>query len=266
MKLKTFLSYIQDNLETPKTSKRYDHIDPITGTRSKTTYKQYLCFMDATGTTFYASGISKKNEHTLFLSAKRKKPNFHCMLLRDRLEDCMSVNSNPEIRVEMTDSDQTYSVKGPSKILADHSICFNIVEDDEKKQDSIVQQALKDQDKYSEEYKKNSDKLDSTIEKFASRLGIKTVYMVLWLYYALSVVSASSKAMIWGALGYLISPIDLISDLIPFLGLTDDIAVIAAVFASVSVALSEVDAESVSNKAKNKLKTIFPNFKESDLK
>ena len=265
MKLKTFLSYIQDNVEIRTTTKSVVDTDSPSGTGRKTR-KQYLCFKDVKGTIFYASAISRKDEHTVVLSVKRKKPNFHCGLLRDRLVGCMSGNRNPEIRVEITDSDQTYSVKGQCIILEDGSVCFHIYEDEEKKQDSIIQQALKDQYKYSKEYHDNKDKLDNTIEKFASRLGIKTVYMILWLYYAMSFVSASSKAMIWGALGYLISPIDLISDLIPFLGLTDDIAVIAAVFASVSVALSEVDAESVSNKAKNKLRTIFPNFKESDLK
>ena len=49
----------------------------------------------------------------------------------------------------------------------------------------------------------------------------------------------SSKAVAIGALIYLISPIDAIPDVIPVLGLTDDVGVITAAVASLSYALSK---------------------------
>lgn len=42
-----------------------------------------------------------------------------------------------------------------------------------------------------------------------------------------------AKAIIFGALAYFVMPVDLIPDLIPILGFTDDAAVLAAAFAMI---------------------------------
>lgn len=61
------------------------------------------------------------------------------------------------------------------------------------------------------------------IANIAKRAGAKLVYAALILYYTLQSdkVSAANKAMIIGALGYMISPLDVIPDAIPIAGLTD---------------------------------------------
>lgn len=66
------------------------------------------------------------------------------------------------------------------------------------------------------------------IARIAKRSGAKLVYAALILYYTLESdkVSMKDKAIIIGALGYLISPLDVIPDAIPIAGLTDDIAVL----------------------------------------
>ncbi len=66
------------------------------------------------------------------------------------------------------------------------------------------------------------------ISRIAKRAGSKLVYAALILYYTLQSdkVSKSDKATIIGALGYMISPIDVIPDAIPIAGLTDDLAVL----------------------------------------
>ena len=66
------------------------------------------------------------------------------------------------------------------------------------------------------------------IANIAKRAGAKLVYAALILYYTLQSdkVSAANKAMIIGALGYMISPLDVIPDAIPIAGLTDDLAVL----------------------------------------
>lgn len=66
------------------------------------------------------------------------------------------------------------------------------------------------------------------ISRIAKRAGSKLVYAALILYYTLQSdkVSKSDKAIIIGALGYMISPIDVIPDAIPIAGLTDDLAVL----------------------------------------
>lgn len=82
---------------------------------------------------------------------------------------------------------------------------------------------------YAEAYTEESfwDKLLS----YALKIGAKLVQQALVLYYALQdpEVPTWAKASIIGALGYLISPIDLIPDVIPVVGYSDDASVIAAV-------------------------------------
>ena len=66
------------------------------------------------------------------------------------------------------------------------------------------------------------------ISRIAKRAGSKLVYAALILYYTLQSdrISKTDKAIIIGALGYMISPLDIIPDAIPIAGLTDDFAVL----------------------------------------
>lgn len=95
-----------------------------------------------------------------------------------------------------------------------------------------------------------SDFVDK-IAKIAKRAGSKLVYAALILYYTLQSdkVNKANKAMIIGALGYMISPLDVIPDAIPIAGLTDDLAVLLFVLKKVWV---DVDPE-IQQKAKDRL-------------
>lgn len=93
---------------------------------------------------------------------------------------------------------------------------------------------------------KYTDKFSKTgfIDKIASiakRAGAKLVYAALVLYYTLESdqVSVKDKAMIIGALGYLISPLDVVPDAIPIAGLSDDMAVLIYVLKRVWVDVSD---------------------------
>lgn len=93
------------------------------------------------------------------------------------------------------------------------------------------------------------------ISRVAKRAGSKLVYAALILYYTLQSdkVSTGNKAMIIGALGYLISPLDVLPDAIPIVGLTDDLAVLLYVLKKV---WTDVDPE-IQEKAKEKLSKWF---------
>lgn len=73
------------------------------------------------------------------------------------------------------------------------------------------------------------------ISRIAKRAGAKLVYAALILYYTLQSdsVSVKDKAIIIGALGYLISPLDVVPDAIPIVGLGDDLGVLVYVLQKV---------------------------------
>lgn len=93
------------------------------------------------------------------------------------------------------------------------------------------------------------------ISRIAKRAGAKLVYASLLLFYTLEndKVSIKDKAIIIGALGYLISPLDVIPDAIPIAGLGDDLAVLIYVLHKV---WGEVSDE-VKEKAKKKMEQWF---------
>lgn len=89
------------------------------------------------------------------------------------------------------------------------------------------------------------------ISRIAKRAGAKLVYAALILYYTLQSdkITMKDKAIIVGALGYLISPLDVIPDAIPIAGLGDDLAVLVYVLNKVWGNVSE----EIKEKAKSKL-------------
>jgi uncharacterized membrane protein YkvA (DUF1232 family) len=93
------------------------------------------------------------------------------------------------------------------------------------------------------------------ISRIAKRAGAKLVYAALILFYTLQSdkISTKDKAIIIGALGYMISPIDVIPDAIPIAGLTDDMAVLIYVLKKVWV---DVDPE-IKERARQRLEKWF---------
>ena len=86
---------------------------------------------------------------------------------------------------------------------------------------------------YSSNYSESS--FWSKLKGFAAKMGQTVVYYALLLYYVMvdPTVSLKDKAVIAGALGYLILPVDLIPDTIPVLGFTDDIAALKVAYNTV---------------------------------
>lgn len=126
----------------------------------------------------------------------------------------------------------------------------------------MSEQTTPNVDKYKEHY--SEPDLWNKIGKYAKKAGLKTIYIVLLLYYALQSdkLSAKHKALIYGVLGYFIFPADLVPDLIPIAGFTDDMAALVAALASLAI---NIDAD-VKRNAKAKLHEWFGDYDEDEIK
>ena len=111
----------------------------------------------------------------------------------------------------------------------------------------------KELQKYEQHY--NDPRFLDKVTKYGKLIGINALYKAVQLWFVLQKpdVPASTKAVIMGALGYLIAPLDFLPDLMPVLGYTDD-------FVAITFALIKVQGyidEEVERKSKNLLTKIF---------
>ena len=108
-----------------------------------------------------------------------------------------------------------------------------------------------------DEYAKNysEDNLWDKVRDNVSSIGMSLIYKAFQLYYVAQsdACPMKVKAGIIAALGYLISPIDLIPDLMPVVGYSDDAAAIAFALAA---AQAYVTLE-IKRQAKDRMREIF---------
>lgn len=108
-----------------------------------------------------------------------------------------------------------------------------------------------------QKYEKNfsEEGLLHKLTKYGKSIGLELLYKAaqLWFVMQRPDVPAATKALIMGALGYLISPLDFIPDLTPVLGYSDDL--VAITFALIRVQ-GYID-ENVRRQARELLSKIF---------
>ena len=108
-------------------------------------------------------------------------------------------------------------------------------------------------DRYAGKYSDGEfwDKVKTTVKK----AGLGLIYNALQLYYVTENPNCPMKvkAGIFAALGYFISPIDLIPDFTPIIGYSDDASAIGI---AIVMAQMYIDAE-VKSKAREKIRSIF---------
>ena len=102
------------------------------------------------------------------------------------------------------------------------------------------------------------------LKKFATTAGVKTVYTALLLYFAYKRKETPgwAKRSVVGVLGYLIMPIDLIPDLSPIVGYTDDLGFLSLCLVMIAAFINE----EVRTQAREKLYAWFPTVEEADLR
>lgn len=101
----------------------------------------------------------------------------------------------------------------------------------------------------------SEDKFWDKVKSVAKAAGSKVIYAALKLYYAAQSDKTPkwAKTTIYGALGYLILPVDLVPDFLPVVGFGDDLSVIVAATAVVAMNITE----EVKNQAKKKMSDWF---------
>lgn len=79
------------------------------------------------------------------------------------------------------------------------------------------------------------------LSRYARVAGQEVVEKALWLFYAAQSPNTPrwAKTAIYGALGYFIFPLDAIPDFAPMVGYTDDLGVLAAALATVSMYITD---------------------------
>lgn len=126
---------------------------------------------------------------------------------------------------------------------------------EDKKKDAFDSSQITEKELHKYQEKFSEEGLLQKISRYGRLIGIEALYKAVQLWYVLqkSDVPAKQKALIMGALGYLISPLDFIPDLVPVLGYSDDLVAIA--FALIQVQ-GYIDDE-VRAKAKKLLSKFF---------
>lgn len=131
---------------------------------------------------------------------------------------------------------------------------------DEDRRDMDMEQRMEaerfrdvDMDKYAESYSEDSfwDKIVDNVKA----IGLKLIYKALQLFYVAQSDACPLKvrAGIYGALGYLISPLDLIPDFTPIAGYADDATAIAiALMLAQAYVTPEIKAQ-----ARDKISDLF---------
>ena len=116
-------------------------------------------------------------------------------------------------------------------------------------------------DLYKDDY--NESDFWDKIKKFGKSAGENVVGKALMLYYAAlsDKTPVAIKALIYGALGYFIFPVDLVPDVIPFAGFADDLVALGTAIASASAYITP----KVKKQAKEKLGEWFDDVSDSDI-
>ena len=101
----------------------------------------------------------------------------------------------------------------------------------------------------------SDDKLSNKISSAFSAAGEKVIRLALLLYNVLKSdqVSIKAKSVIVGALGYFILPLDLIPDIIPVLGFTDDLTALTLAYKAVK---DNITPE-IEQKTQDKINSMF---------
>lgn len=98
---------------------------------------------------------------------------------------------------------------------------------------------MQENNEFSSQY--SDDSFWDKVKGYAKTAGETVLEPALKMYYAASDSDTPvwAKTVIYGALGYFISPIDAIPDITPVIGYTDDLGVLAAAVATTAAHIKD---------------------------
>jgi uncharacterized membrane protein YkvA (DUF1232 family) len=110
--------------------------------------------------------------------------------------------------------------------------------------------SVEDLKKYKEEY--SEEKFWDKVKQYGKKLGCETLRQALILFYVLwdPETPVEHKAIIIGALGYFILPVDLVPDFVAGLGFVDDVTVIAKALHTVAISIKDKHRQQAEEKLK----------------
>lgn len=108
---------------------------------------------------------------------------------------------------------------------------------------------------FAKDYSENS--FWEKLKNFAKIAGKEVIEKALQLYYTMQAPATPvwAKTIIIAALGYFISPLDAVPDIVPIVGYVDDLGVLAAAIATVATYITD----DIKAKAETKLDEWFGN-------
>jgi uncharacterized membrane protein YkvA (DUF1232 family) len=110
----------------------------------------------------------------------------------------------------------------------------------------------------------NDKALQKKLKAFSVKAGQQVVYAVLLLYYFLNSpdVPLKKKITIAAALGYFIIPLDVLPDLLPLIGFSDDLGVLIYALVQISTSITP----EIKRQAKDKMVQWFHKVDEGKLR
>lgn len=102
----------------------------------------------------------------------------------------------------------------------------------------------------------SDDRFWNKVTLYAATAGVEVIEKALWLYFAAQKTNTPkwAKRSIYGALFYFINPFDILTDITPLLGFSDDLAILALAVTTVALYIDD----DVKKKADDKLAEWFP--------
>lgn len=112
---------------------------------------------------------------------------------------------------------------------------------------------MEDYNKYQGNYSEGG--LRNTVKKWTSKLGEEAIYNICLLYYLAKSpdLPATDKMKVLGVLGYLILPADVLPDITPIVGFSDDLAAIVFLLKN----LSKYTTSEIKEKARERAKKLL---------